>query len=242
MDEFVTKRSLYHAKTGNFTGFCVSISSDLNENKLDELYDHFLEIRGKMSNIDPETETWFTIDEFVEYQNNPQDITTMLFEVATTATRMRLRRAAKRTSKRRSRKRFIRRRVRKNRDQLKKRAYGQVKTILRKRLSGGRPWSKISLSTRASIDNSINKRKSILMRMVKTRLPKMAGQETKRLQRVRLNSSFEPYYDNLLTESKRGPSAKSSLAQSTDSKQNKKDKARARQAKRREKIANNIKE
>ena len=92
MDEFVTKRSLYHAKTGNFTGFCVSISSDLNENKLDELYDHFLEIRGKMSNIDPETETWFTIDEFVEYQNNPQDITTMLFEVATTATRMRLRR------------------------------------------------------------------------------------------------------------------------------------------------------
>ena len=242
MDEFVTKRSLYHAKTGNFTGFCVSISSDLNENKLDELYDHFLEIRGKMSNIDPETETWFTIDEFVEYQNNPQDITTMLFEVATTATRKRLRRAAKRTSKRRSRKRFIRRRVRKNRDQLKKRAYGQVKTILRKRLSGGRPWSKISLSTRASIDNSINKRKSILMRMVKTRLPKMAGQETKRLQRVRLNSSFEPYYDNLLTESKRGPSAKSSLAQSTDSKQNKKDKARARQAKRREKIANNITE
>ena len=242
MDEFVTKRSLYHAKTGNFTGFCVSISSDLNENKLDELYDHFLEIRGKMSIIDPETETWFTIDEFVEYQNNPQDITTMLFEVATTATRMRLRRAAKRTSKRRARKRFIRRRVRKNRDQLKKRAYGQVKTILRKRLSGGRPWSKISLSTRASIDNSINKRKSILMRMVKTRLPKMAGQETKRLQRVRLNSSFEPYYDNLLTESKRGPSAKSSLAQSTDSKQNKKDKARARQAKRREKIANNITE
>ena len=242
MDEFVTKRSLYHAKTGNFTGFCVSISSDLNENKLDELYDSFLEIRGKMSNIDPETETWFTIDEFVEYQNNPQDITTMLFEVATTATRMRLRRAAKRTSKRRARKRFIRRRVRKNRDQLKKRAYGQVKTILRKRLSGGRPWSKIALSTRASIDNSINKRKSILMRMVKTRLPKMAGQETKRLQRVRLNSSFEPYYDNLLIESNRGRSAKSSLAQSTDSKQNKKDKARARQAKRREKIANNITE
>ena len=242
MDEFVTKRSLYHAKTGNFTGFCVSISSDLNENKLDELYDHFLEIRGKMSIIDPEIETWFTIDEFVEYQNNPQDIITMLFEVATTATRMRLRRAAKRTSKRRSRKRFIRRRVRKNRDQLKKRAYGQVKTILRKRLSGGRPWSKISLSTRASIDNSINKRKSILMRMVKTRLPKMAGQETKRLQRVRLNSSFEPYYDNLLIESKRGPSAKSSLARSTDSKQNKTDNARARQAKRREKLANNITE
>ena len=53
MDEFVTKRSLYHAKTGNFTGFCVSMSSDLNENKLDELYDHFLEIRGKMSIIDP---------------------------------------------------------------------------------------------------------------------------------------------------------------------------------------------
>ena len=242
MDEFVTKRSLYHAKTGNFTGFCVSISSDLNENKLDELYDSFLEIRGKMSNIDPETETWFTIDEFVEYQNNPQDITTMLFEVANTATRMKLRRAAKRTSKRRSRKRFIRRRIRKNQVQLKKRAYGQVKTMLRKRLSGGRPWSKISLSTRSRIDASINKRKSILVRMVKTRLPKMAGQETKRLQRVRLNSSYEPSYDNLLIESKRGPSAKSSLAQDRETKKKKTEGARDRQRKHRQKAKDSMME
>ncbi len=241
MDQFVTKRSLYHAKTGNFTGFCVSTSCDLNENKLDELYDHFLEIRGKMSNIDPETETWFTVDEFVEYQNNPQNITTMLFEIANIATRMKLRRAAKRTAKRRSRKRFMRRKIRKNQTQLRKRAYGQVKTLLRKRLSGGRPWSSISLSTRSRIDASINKRKSILTRMVKSRIPKMASQETKRLQRVRINSSYEPYYDNLILENKIG-SRKMSKAKPNDKKEREKQQAKERQRRFRDRINSSITE
>ena len=40
--------------------------------------------------------------------------------------------------------------------------------------------------------------------MVKTRIPKMAGQESKRLQRVRLNTSFEfPTLKNVLLEAKR---------------------------------------
>ena len=242
MNEFVTKRSLYHAKTGNFTGFCVSLSSDLNEDKLDELYDHFLEIRGKMSNTDEEKETWFTIAEFVEYQNNPENIRNTLYEVATIVTRMKLRRAAKKTSSRRARKRFIRRKIRKNRDQLKKRAYGQVKTLLRKRLSGGRPWSKLSLSTRARIDSSINKRKSILIRMVKTRLPKMATQETKRLQRVRLNSSYDPPLNRLILETKRGPSAKGSLAEDNETKKRKTKGAMLRQRKHRQKLEDNLSE
>ena len=239
MTEFITNRSLYHAKTGNFTGFCVSMPLNLDE---DHLYGLFVNIRNSLSVVKEEHETWFTFGEFKEYRNNPEDVLLNLNEVADITTRLKLRRAAKRTSRRRSRKRFMRRKIRKNKDQLKKRAYSQIKTLLRKRLSGGRPWSKISLSTRARIDASINRRKSILVRMVKNRIPKMPAQETKRLQRVRLNSSYEPSSDNFIIETKVGPSAKGSKAVSRETKQRNTEGAKNRQRKHRAKIDNDITE
>lgn len=239
MQEFLNNRSLYHAKTGNFTGFCVSLPLNLQE---EELYSLFTDVRANLHEIEEEKETWFTLAEFREFQNNEENKIVLLTELASITTRMKLRRAAKRTAKRRSRKRFMRRKIRKNRSQLKKRAYSQVKTILRKRLSGGRPWSKISLSTRSRIDSSINKRKSILIRMVNNRVPKMAGQETKRLQRTRLNNSYEFPDTNLILEDKKGPSAKGSKAPSSNAKQNKKENARNRQRRRQEKLKNNVTE
>ena len=239
MREFLTNRSIYHAKTGNFTGFCVSMPLDLHE---EDLYSLFTDIRSNLFESEEEKDAWFTLEEFREYCNNPENILSNLVEVATTATRLKLRRAAKRSSKRRSRKRFMRRKIRKNQTQLKKRAYGQVKTMLRKRLSGGRPWADISFATRARIDASINRRKSILVRMVKNRVPKMPAQETKRLQRVRLNSSFEPVSDNLILETKRGPSAKGSLAQDSETKKKKTEGARGRQRKHRQKAKDSMME
>ena len=201
MSDIIPKVALYHAQQGNFSGFRVSIPLDLSEDNLIYLFNN---IRDNMNLIFEETTSWFDFDEFMEYANNPLNTLESLQEVATMQTRMKLRRAAKRTSKRRSRKRFMRRKMRKNATQLKKRAYSQVKTEMRRKLSGNRPWDSIPLSTRMRIDNQINKRKTMLNRMVKTRIPKMAGQESKRLQRVRLNTSFEfPTLKNVLLEAKR---------------------------------------
>lgn len=201
MSDIIPKVALYHAQQGNFSGFRVSIPLDLSEDNLIYLFNN---IRDNMNLIFEETTSWFDFDEFMEYANNPLNTLESLQEVANMQTRMKLRRAAKRTAKRRSRKRFMRRKMRKNAAQLKKRAYSQVKTEMRRRLSGNRPWDSIPLSTRMRIDNQINKRKTMLNRMVKTRIPKMAGQESKRLQRVRLNTSFEfPTLKNVLLEAKR---------------------------------------
>ena len=201
MSDIIPKRALYHAQQGNFSGFRVAIPLDLSEDNLLYLFNN---IRDNMNIIFEETTSWFDFEEFMEYYNNPMNTLECLQEVATMQTRMKLRRAAKRTSKRRSRKRFMRRKIRKNAKQLAKRAYSQVKTEMRKKLSGNRPWESIPLSTRMRIDSQINKRKTMLKRMVKTRIPKMAGQESKRLQRARLNSSFEfPTLKNVLLEAKR---------------------------------------
>lgn len=238
MSSLYTSKSIYHAKRGNFAGFRLSLPLTLDEMVV---YSLFEDIRNTLIDIEEEHETWFTLKEFEEYQMLPQ-VAVILTEVADVMTRMKLRRAAKRTSMKRSRKRFMRRKIRKNQAQLKKRAYGQVKTILRKKLSGGRPWNKLSMSTRMRIDASINKRKPILIRMVRSRIPRMATQETKRLQRVRLNNSFEPLGLNVILESRRGPSAKGSLAPTSDSRKRKKDGARQRQRKYREKLDTNITE
>ena len=192
LTNLISNRSLYHAKRGNFSGFRVSLPIDINEENGRFLFDN---IRSLMEDVAEEEETWFDYEEFVEYYNNPLNKIEPLMEAVSLQTRIKLSRAAKRTSKRRARKRFMRRKIRKNKGQLAKRAYGQIKTILRKRLTGGRDWSSISLSSRMRIDAAINKRKSILTRMVKTRIPKMASQETARLQRVRINSSAE--YTNI---------------------------------------------
>lgn len=187
-NNILSRKSLIHAKYGNFSGFRVSLPVQLSEDNSRFLFNN---IRSLLSEITEETESWFNYEEFEEYCANPTNKAEQLNEIASLQTRIKLSRAAKRTSKRRARKRFMRRKIRKNKDQLAKRAYGQVKNILRKRLTGGRDWSSIPISSRIRIDAAINRRKSILTRMVKTRIPRMASQETVRLQRVRINSSFE---------------------------------------------------
>ena len=105
---------------------------------------------------------------------------------ASIATRMKQSRAAKRTSKRRALTRRIRSRSRRNIKVLKRRAYSQIKTILRKRLFGG-GTKKLSVAQRYMIDKMINKRKPLLTRMVKAIIPKVMSGESKRMQRA--NSS-----------------------------------------------------
>lgn len=111
--------------------------------------------------------------------------------VASIATRMKESRAAKRTAKRRALTRRIRSRSRRNIGVLKKRAYSQIKTQLRKRLFGGNT-RKLSVAQRYMIDKMISKRKPILQRMVKAIIPKVISGESKRVQRAnksRLNES-----------------------------------------------------
>ena len=197
----LTNRALYHAKTGNFAGFCVSVSTSRLDEDLRELFDN---VRSNMKMVEEETISWFNLEEYAYYVENVENIPQYISESASIATRMKLRRAAKRTSSRRARKRYIKRGIRKNAKTLARRAYTQVKTLLRKRLTGGRSWSSLPLASRARIDNAINKRRPMLKRLVKNRITKMPSQETKRLQRVRLNSSFEysPLLRRLMEENK----------------------------------------
>lgn len=102
---------------------------------------------------------------------------------ASIATRMKESRAAKRTAKRRALTRKIRSRSRRNIKTLKRRAYAQIKTSLRRKLFGGNV-RKLSVAQRFMIDKMINKRKPIINRMVKAIIPKVVSGESKRLQRV----------------------------------------------------------
>ena len=200
MTDIISNRALYHAKRGNFSGFQVSVPFNITEENLRFLFNN---IRDNIEDIQEENTSWFDFHEFLDYAKTYTEPVNILNEVSSMQSRMKMRRAAKRTSKRRARKRFMRRKIRKNKKQLAKRAYSQVKTELRRRLTGGRPWSSVSLATRVRVDAQINKRKSFLDRMVKNRIPKMAGQESKRIQRVRLNSSVEfPTLKNILLEAR----------------------------------------
>jgi len=199
MNEGLSNRALYHAKSGSFAGFYVSVPVSLLDENLRKLFDN---VRSTMKTVEEESEGWFSLEEYVNYVENIENIPQYISEDISIATRMKLRRAAKRTSIRRARKRYIKRGIRKNTKALAKRAYTQIKTLLRKRLTGGRSWSSLPLASRVRIDNAINKRRPILKRLVKNRITKMPSQETKRLQRVRLNNSFEPTNLNLFLEAR----------------------------------------
>lgn len=239
MGDIISNLALWHAKQGNFSGFRLNIPIELSEDNIRKIFD---ELRNIMPNIKEEFESWFDFDEFLSFSNNPVNSIQSLHEIVSMQTRMKLRRAAKRTSSRRARKRFMRRKIRKNKSQLAKRAYSQVKTALRSRLTGGRPWSKISLASRIRIDASINRRKPTLVRMVKSRIPRMAGQETKRLQRIRMNSSFEfPSLSNLLLENRlKSPKKGGSDSNNSQKEEIARSKTADRQRKHREKVKSNV--
>jgi len=191
------------AESGNFAAFCVfSLLEGVNLQKISDFESLYEEIRENLPECEETQDSWFSLSEFFDFCSK-QNNTVPLFEIASMATRLKLRRAAKRTSKVRARKRKIRERLRKNKTQLKKRAYNQVKTELRRRLTGGKPWSSLSLSTRARIDSIISKRKPMLNRMVKQRTQKMPAQESQRLRKLSMRESISYFCKYLMEEQTR---------------------------------------
>jgi hypothetical protein len=122
-------------------------------------------------------------------------------------TRQKLARVARRTAKRRMLLRRARQRRRRNLKQLKRRAKGEVKDTLRRRLTGKKPWKKISYSQRAQYDKAISRKKKISDTMVKRIMPEVIRGESERLKKI--NSSFDPiidnFFTNFLSEAKRKP-------------------------------------
>jgi len=125
------------------------------------------------------TPEWFDLKEFEEFATK----TEVLGEEVSVQTRIKLARAAKRTAKRRAFLRKARSRKRKNPQQLKKRAYKQVRTALRKRLFGG-DISKASYAQRARLDAVINKRKAFVGKLVNQIMPKVVKGEAQRLKNI----------------------------------------------------------
>lgn len=125
-------------------------------------------------------ENWLNgpdFDQFIEQH--------LLNEAVTVKTRMKLAVAARRTSKRRAFLRKIRAKKRKNLTQLKTRARKVVRTQLRKRLFKGN-WQDLSYSQRMRIDNSINKKKKFINRIVSQIMPKVVKGESERLKKLNL--------------------------------------------------------
>ena len=177
------------AESGNFAAFCIfSLLEGVNLEKISDFEDFYEEIRKKLPNCkETEDSSWFSLQEFFDFYENSENL---LLEVASTQSRMKMRRAAKRTVRIRARKRAIREKLRKNKTQLAKRAYNQVKTEMRNRLSGGKPWSSLSFSTRNRIDSMISKRKPILKRLVRQRVQKMPTQESQRLRKLSMREEY----------------------------------------------------
>jgi len=196
------------AKSGNFAAFCVfSMLEGTDLENISDFEEFYENIRKNLPECEKtQNSDWFSLQEFFDFYNFHQNSSEPLFEVASAQARIRMRRAAKRTSKIRARKRAIRERFRKNKTQLAKRAYNQVKTELRKRLTGGKPWSSVSLSTRQRIDSMISKRRPLMKRLVNQRIQKMPGQESQRLKAyaMRMREDFD-WLNDYLPESNKDP-------------------------------------
>lgn len=127
-------------------------------------------------NILPE---WFDISEFNEFLSQRET----LGEEVSVQTRIKLARAARRTAKRRAFLRKARSKRRKTGEQLKKRAYREVRSALRKRLFSG-DIRKASYAQRARIDAAINRRKQFVTKLVSQIMPKVVRKESQRIKNI----------------------------------------------------------
>ena len=141
-------------------------------------------------------------------------------EEVSAQTRMKLSRIAKRTAPRRKIVRAMRAKKRKSLIQLKIRAKNRIKDVLRHRVYRGN-WKKLSLSQRAQIDKSINKKKKIIGKMVQRIMPEVIRGESQRLRN--LNSSFEPYGNFIFEgeEDRREPNETQKKVRKAQNRQNK---------------------
>lgn len=125
-------------------------------------------------------ETWYDprqIKEFLEKND------LILTESANVKTRVKLARAARRTARRRAFIRRLRAKKRKQNPALRKRAYSEVRSALRKKLYKGK-WKNLSYAARQRIDTMLQKRKPMINRMINRMMPSVVRGETKRLQKL----------------------------------------------------------
>jgi hypothetical protein len=127
-----------------------------------------------------------------------------LKEEVSAATRLKLSRIAKRNAKLRAAKRRARVKRRRNVKQLKGRAKQDIKNQLRHRYFKG-SWQKLGFSSRARIDQNVNKRRKIADSMVRRIMPDVIRGENERLRRVSTRKeSLENLLLPLLTEARIG--------------------------------------
>jgi hypothetical protein len=122
---------------------------------------------------------WFNISEFNDFLTQQEH----LGEEVSVQTRIKLARAARRTAKRRAFLRKARAKRRKTGVQLKKRAYREVRSALRKRLFSG-DIRKASYAQRARIDATINRRKQFVNKLVTQIMPKVVKKENQRIKNI----------------------------------------------------------
>lgn len=192
----------------NFTAFCIfSLLTEEKSLKIENLVENFNKIKSEEKTDNNNSELLFNISEFTDFMNlNPTG--NYIIETIDINTRLKLRRAAKRTSRMRARKRKIKEKLRKNKTQLAKRAYNQIKTEMRNKLTGGKPWSSLPLSTRQRIDTMISRRKPMFTRLVKQRTQKMPAQESKRLRKLAMRENVDYSYKYLIEKALTGAERK----------------------------------
>ena len=103
------------------------------------------------------------------------------------AARRKMARAAKRTAKKRQLKKKLLAKRPKSAEKLKNTAKKAAKNVLVKKLTGGRPYSELSITQKQTIDRKL--KPSIITKVAKKLLPKVRAKEKERLKRIRNKSS-----------------------------------------------------
>lgn len=99
------------------------------------------------------------------------------------ATRRKMARAAKRTAKKRQLKKKLLAKRPKSPEKLRNTAKKAAKNVLVKKMTGGRPYSDLSITQKQTIDNKL--KPAIIAKVAKKLLPKVKAKEKKRLKKIR---------------------------------------------------------
>lgn len=99
------------------------------------------------------------------------------------ASRRKMARAAKRTAKKRQLKKKLLAKRPKSPEKLRNTAKKAAKTVLVKKLTGGKSYSDLSISQKQTIDNKL--KPAIIAKVAKKLLPKVRAKEKERLKRIR---------------------------------------------------------
>ena len=106
------------------------------------------------------------------------------------AARRKMARAAKRTARKRALKKKLLAKRPKSAEKLKNTAKKAAKNVLVKKLTGGRPYSELSITQKQTIDRKL--KPSIITKVAKKLLPKVRAKEKERLKRIRSGGNDKP--------------------------------------------------